>query len=75
MKEPPSANRRRHEQQPKHLVAPVYAPLPHASRLLGLLLLVRLDAGFNYGATPTLASLSRDAGSRLQFTALIANAP
>jgi hypothetical protein len=44
MPEPPHTNRRRHNQQAEHLVAPKDTGLLRARSLLGLLLFVRLDA-------------------------------
>jgi hypothetical protein len=50
MKQPPRENRHSHKDQPQRLVAPVLAPLLLARIPLGLLLEVRLDAGFDHGA-------------------------
>jgi len=50
VEEPPDAGGRSEDEQADDLIAPVDAPLPVAPLLLGDLLLVRLDAGFNHGA-------------------------
>ena len=51
MQQPPQANRRRHNQQSKHLVAPEDARLLLARGFLSLLLLVRLDARLDHPAS------------------------
>ncbi len=48
MPEPPKANRRRHNQQAEHLVAPENARLLLSRGLLGLLLFVRFNARVNH---------------------------
>jgi hypothetical protein len=44
----PDENRNGHQQHAKDLIAPVYTTLLGAARFLGLLLVERLDAGFNH---------------------------
>jgi hypothetical protein len=53
MEQPPQANRRRKDQQPKDLIAPEDTRLPFSRSLLGLLLVVRLDARVDH---PLLAT-------------------
>jgi hypothetical protein len=50
MEETPDENGRGDDQKTERLIAPEYAVLVGAARLLGGLLLERLDAGLNHDA-------------------------
>ena len=49
MEEPPDQNGRRDQHKAQSLVAPCEPPLLFACVLLGFLLQIRLDAGFDHG--------------------------
>jgi hypothetical protein len=49
MKQPPSQDRRSHQQQPEDLIAAVNAGLFRSPRRLGNLLQVRLNASLDHG--------------------------
>jgi len=51
MQQPPQANCRRNDQQSEHLVAPEHTRLLIARGLLGLLLVVRLDACLDHSGS------------------------
>jgi len=59
MHEPPRADRRRENQQPVCLVAPVDAPLLRAGGLLGLLLGIRLDAPLDHRGALAISRVFR----------------
>jgi hypothetical protein len=67
MPEPPKADRRRHNQQPEHLVAPEDACLLLARGLLVLLLFVRLDSGVNHSGSRKLLVRRIAGASRLSI--------
>jgi len=50
MQQPPEADRGGENHQSEDLVTPERVPLPLARLLLGDLLVIRLDAGFDHGA-------------------------
>jgi len=67
MQQPPHANCRRHNQQAEHLVAPEHARLFRARGLLGLLLVVRLDAPLDHTASRNRLVRRTDGASRISI--------